>query len=195
MPDDALTRARPILFGKLPHHGDFIARNLDAAAREAWDLWASDGLQRARHSLGDGFETVHDSIPPWRFIDGPGAFGSGWRAGVMAPSIDAASRRFMIVLAAEGLSADEAGASGESIAEAMEALVYRAFEADWDADTLIEAARAPLATLAQGGGESPRPRCWTLGDYDHLERWLEGPLDGAFERIMMSAADGPGMAP
>jgi type VI secretion system ImpM family protein len=156
---------RPILFGKLPRHGDFVARNLDAAAREAWDQWASRGLQQARAILGDRFEAEHDAAPAWRFVGAPGVFGPGWRAGAMAPSIDAAGRRFVIILAVEGLSAEQAAGGGEMIAEAMEELIYQAFEAGWDADTLV--ASAALTPPEGDGAGAASPRWWTLGGPEH----------------------------
>jgi len=189
MPFDAVSKGpRPVLFGKLPSHGDFISRGLDLTACDAWDRWASDGLERAHAALGERFDDAHDRGPPWRFIDAPGRFGSDWRAGALAPSIDAAGRRFMIMLAAEGLSSDQAGGGGEAIAEEMEALIYQAFESGWDADATIEAAKAPVATIAVA--EQPRrARWWTLGGFDHPPASLGGP-NGLFTEMLSPRAEG-----
>jgi type VI secretion system protein ImpM len=157
---------RPILFGKLPRHGDFISRGLDLTTCDAWDRWASEGLEAARAALGERFDHAHDRAPPWRFIDSPGRFGPDWRAGALAPSIDAAGRRFMIMLAAEGLSSAQAGGGGEAIAEEMEALIYQAFESGWDADATIVAAQEPVSRLNLEG-PAAQPRWWTLGGFDH----------------------------
>ena len=46
---------RPFLFGKLPAHGDFVARGLTPDAQAAWDDWASAGLERAMSELGEAF--------------------------------------------------------------------------------------------------------------------------------------------
>jgi type VI secretion system protein ImpM len=175
------------LFGKLPAHGDFVARGLDLPAHEAWDEWISAGLGAARERLGERFDEEHDSVPPWRFIDGPGDLGEAWRAGALAPSIDAAGRRFMIMLAAEGLSQGEAGGGGEAIAEAMEGLIYQAFESDWDADSVIEAARRPLSDLTDEPVGAPRRRWWTLGGPEHDPAVVEGGPQGVLAR--MFAAD------
>ena len=188
--DEAKHGPRPILFGKLPTHGDFVQRGLDLTACDAWDRWASEGLQAARAALGERFDDAHDSAPPWRFIDPPGRFGRDWRAGALAPSIDAAGRRFMIMLAADGLSPDQAGGGGEAIAEEMEALIYQAFESGWDADAAIEAAQAPLARLGAEGAP-PRPRWWTLGGPDHDPATLAGGADGLFAQMLRPAAPGP----
>lgn len=185
----AETGPRPVLFGKLPSHGDFISRGLDLTACDAWDRWASEGLQAAREALGDRFDDAHDRAPPWRFIDGPGRFGRDWRAGALAPSIDAAGRRFMIMLAADGLSSDQAGGGGEAIAEQMEGLIYQAFESGWDADAAIEAARRPVESMA-ASGPATRPRWWTLGGFDHPPATLEGGVERLFTQMLNDDAGG-----
>jgi len=189
--DDSKNGPRPILFGKLPTHGDFVQRGLDLTACDAWDRWASEGLEAARAALGEGFEDAHDHTPPWRFIDPPGRFGRDWRAGALAPSIDAAGRRFMIMLAADGLSSDQAGGGGEAIAEEMEALIYQAFESGWDADATIEAAHGPVASLGVEGAP-PRPRWWTLGGPGHDPATLPGGPDGLFAEMIVPPTPAPG---
>jgi type VI secretion system ImpM family protein len=179
---------RAVLFGKLPSHGDFISRGLDLTACDAWDRWASEGLEDARSALGEQFDDAHDRGPPWRFIDAPGRFGSDWRAGALAPSIDAAGRRFMIMLAAEGLTPDQASGGGEAIAEEMEALIYQAFELGWDADATIEAAKRPAGAIG-GPGPAPRPRWWTLGGFDHPPASLDGPR-GLFAQMISRVGEG-----
>jgi type VI secretion system protein ImpM len=186
---DANGAPHPILFGKLPTHGDFVQRGLDLTACDAWDRWASEGLAAARAALGERFDDAHDRAPPWRFIDPPGRFGRDWRAGALAPSIDAAGRRFMIMVAADGLSPDQAGGGGEAIAEEMEALIYQAFESGWDADATIEAAHAPVARLGAEGAP-PRPRWWTLGGFDHDPATLAGGPEGLFAVMLQPAAPG-----
>ncbi len=172
LPGGAVSGVRPVLFGKLPRHGDFIARNLTPAAREAWDAWASGGLERAREHLGPGFEAAHDIAPPWRFVSGPGPFGPDWRAGAIAPSIDSAGRRFLIMLAGEGVDP----AAGEVAAEAMESVIYQAFEQDLDADAAIDAAATALdrAAPAGEGASVSSERWWTLGGEGHAPRSIEG---------------------
>ncbi|MEJ0065105.1 MAG: type VI secretion system-associated protein TagF [Caulobacteraceae bacterium] len=188
---DARKAAHPILFGKLPTHGDFVQRGLDLTACDAWDRWASEGLAAARAALGEGFDDAHDRAPPWRFIDPPGRFGRHWRAGALAPSIDAAGRRFMIMVAADGLSSDQAGGGGEAIAEEMEALIYQAFESGWDADATIEAAQGPVERLTAEGA-APRPRWWTLGGFDHEPAALAVGPDGLFAQMLVPAPPASG---
>ena len=173
-----MSRARAVLFGKLPAHGDFVARNLAPEAKSAWDSWASQGLERARDALGEGFDAVHDGAPPWRFVDGPGRFGPAWRAGAIAPSVDSAGRRFLIMVAADELSPGEASASGEDLALAMEEVIYAGFEQGLDADGLIQAASASLPALpTPPQGEAPQLRWWTGGGPRHAPRMLQGPPD------------------
>ena len=149
-------------FGKLPSHGDFIARGLSAPERQAWDDWVSAGLVLAREALGDGFEAAHDQAPPWRFAFGDGAFGPGRRAGAFAASVDRAGRRFLIVLGATaptGLDPDGAGAAAAQI---LEAELYSAFRTGADVDALVQSAAAALAGFEPGAAAAATGRFWTL---------------------------------
>ena len=173
-----MTRPRAVLFGKLPSHGDFVARNLERDARTAWDDWASTGLAQARHTLGDQFEAVHDEAPPWRFVDGPGRFGLGWRAGAFAPSVDSSGRRFLIVVAIDDLAGPEAARLGEDLAQKMERLIYIGIEQGLDADRLVQAAAGqgqdPAAT---DDGGPPRTRWWTLGGIRYASQTWDDVVD------------------
>jgi type VI secretion system protein ImpM len=159
LPGDVVSAARAFVFGKLPRHGDFIARGLSAEDRGAWDGWLSATLDSSRQDLGEGFEAAHEASPPWRFLCGPGEFGSEFKAGALAPSIDSAGRRFFIVVGACAPPADRA----EAVAEQMEGLIYRAFEDNLDADALAAAAQAVLEETANGDepGAAPVGRWWT----------------------------------
>jgi type VI secretion system ImpM family protein len=109
------------LFGKLPAHGDFVARGLDAAERARLDEWLSASLATARERLGDGFDAAYDSAPPWRFTD-------NGVAGALAPSQDAAARRFPVLLLVDG---------APELAAACEALLYHAIVERLTADEVI----------------------------------------------------------
>lgn len=153
----ALSPARAFLFGKLPRHGDFVGRGLTPQSRGEWDDWLSTVLDRSREELGESFEAIHEVAPPWRFVLAPGPFGPDGQAGALAPSIDAAGRRYFIVVGGEGppVSA-EAG-----IAEQMEDLIYRAFGEGLDADALAGAAQAVLDEAGEGETGARQERWWT----------------------------------
>lgn len=150
-------------FGKLPAHGDFVARGLDEPGRAAWDAWASTGLQAARDELGDSFEVAHDQAPAWRFRFGPSRFGVGWRTGAFAPSVDRSGRRFVVVLGV-------AGAGDEARAEALEDVLYRALGEGLAIDGMVEAA----ADLAGDDGVT-EALFWTLGGAQHAPQSLAAP--------------------
>ena len=159
---------RAIVFGKLPSHGDFIARGLAPDERDAWDAWLSGEVARARDNLQEGFAAAHDAAPTWRFVCGPGAFGPCWRAGALAASIDSAGRRFVIVCAAEDLTSEQAAHIGEPLTEAMEAILYAAFEQGLDADRVASACQAAIsavdnASRDQAIAPDPSERWWTAG--------------------------------
>jgi type VI secretion system protein ImpM len=168
LPRQALSReGRPGLFGKIPAHGDFVARGLDARTRERWDVFLSDGLARAQERLGDGFEAAHDGAPAWRFVLGPEGPGDGWTAGAFAPSMDRAGRRFAIVAMMQGL--DGEAPCVDAAADAMEEVIFQALETGVDTDGLLGLIVQSGATLPPSAsqGEVPEARWWTLGGFSH----------------------------
>jgi type VI secretion system protein ImpM len=154
----------PFLFGKLPAHGDFVARGLADDERAAWDRWASEAME----TLGDD-DQAHGEIPPWRFIVGPSALGQGWRVGALAPSIDRAERRFVAVLGFGGLSSAAAAGVGLKAAAEIEDLLYRAIGERLTAEEVVEAldrcARSLADDIAQAealqGSPSAESLWWT----------------------------------
>lgn len=157
MPGEAVTAPRAFAFGKLPSHGDFVARGLTPDEREAWDAWSSAGLEDARAALGEAFETRHDAAPPVRFAFGPGVFGGGWSTGAMTASIDTAGRRFIVVL---GASTDVALRDRDQIAAAAENEIYRAFETGADIDAMVAKAQDVFQTIDSEDEPGAHGRFW-----------------------------------
>jgi type VI secretion system protein ImpM len=116
-----LSADRVRLFGKLPAHGDFVARGFDAGGQAAVDAWLSASLADARAAL-DGFEAAYDVAPAWRYA-------APETGGALAASVDAVGRRFPILLLVEGAAA-----------AACEALLHRALAEGWDVEALSKAA-------------------------------------------------------
>jgi len=142
LPGDAVTTlasasvSGAFVFGKLPAHGDFVARGLTPDARDGWDAFLSASLADARRTLGDKFEAQYDAAPAWRFALADSS-------GAIAPSVDRAGRRFPLLL----------GHAGDaSMAAACEDLLYRALgdamtiDAVWDAVSGLNADPADDAT-------------------------------------------------
>jgi type VI secretion system ImpM family protein len=157
MPGEAVTGPRAFAFGKLPTHGDFVARGLTPDAREAWDTWSSAGLEDARATLGEVFEARHDAAPPVRFTFGPGAFGPGWSTGALTASIDTAGRRFILVL---GVHTEQAPSASEQMAEAAEHEIYRAFETAADVDAMVANAQDVFHTMESEPEPDAQGRFW-----------------------------------
>lgn len=142
-------------FGKLPAHGDFVARGLDAAERDRWDSWASASLEQARALLGDAFAERHGEAQPWRFAFGPGPWGDDWRAGALAPSVDRTGRRFVIVAGVRASSPLDPDGLGGEAAALVEDQIYRVFETAGDIDDLVAYAQTAVRGLAM---EAAAPR-------------------------------------
>jgi len=159
MPGQAVTAPLAFAFGKLPTHGDFVARGLSGPDRDAWDAWASAGLAQARTVLDADFDARHDAAPPLRFSFGPGPFGEGWRTGALAPSIDLTGRRFLIVLGGRTAQAPSPLAA-ERIAAAAEDQIHRAFEDAVDIDAMVARAQNIFQTVESEGGAEAHGRFW-----------------------------------
>jgi type VI secretion system ImpM family protein len=140
----------PFLFGKLPAHGDFISRGLQDGPRQAWDDWASQALERLDAASSD-FAEAHTAIPPWRFIAGPSRLGQGWRVGALAPSVDGAGRRFVIVAGFAGCDPGAAAGRGLVLAALAEDALYKALGERLTADQTVAVLGEAAAECEEDG--------------------------------------------
>jgi len=123
-----------IVLGKLPFHGDFVARGISASARDEMDRWLVDAMATARDELGLRFEESFDRALPWRFA----WHVERWTAGALVPSVDSAGRRFPLLVARTNLEGDEV----ERAAQLCEAAAAQAISERWQADKLMKAVEA-----------------------------------------------------
>jgi type VI secretion system protein ImpM len=94
-----LGRPVPGWFGKIPALGDFASRRMPASFVAPWDAWLSQGLERVREALGEGWLDAYLSGPIWRFGLMPGVVDRhGW-LGVLMPSVDRVGRYFPLTIA------------------------------------------------------------------------------------------------
>jgi len=82
------------LFGKLPHYGDFLTRDLPSNCIEVWDAWLQGYISGAQEQLGGGWLDVYLTSPIWRFVLSPGVIDNHTWLGVMLPSVDRVGRYF-----------------------------------------------------------------------------------------------------
>ncbi len=164
-----------MIFGKLPSHGDFVARGLSDDQAAAWDDYLTASLSDAA-TLED-FEDLYGVAPAWRFVvDVDGAT----LCGVIAPSVDKVGRQFPV------LAGVAAGENSEMLIDACEAHLYDAFANGLDADALYAALQGfpdePEAPDVPAAG-------WYLEDEDRvvIDR-LDGNRPPALIRRMMQAA-------
>lgn len=147
MPGNAVTLAgleHPALFGKLPGHGDFIARGVPGRLRERLDTWLSAWLAAGQAAHGRGFAGVYEGAAPWLF-ESPVA------TAVLLPSMDAVGRLFPL------LAVCDAAAVTQDVYDAM----IDAVVAGADSDAL----RSALAALAPADpGQSRNAAQWFLPD-------------------------------
>jgi type VI secretion system protein ImpM len=142
---------RAWFFGKLPAHGDFVARGLRSEARNRLDAWLSAEMIRARAEHGEAFDERYDAAAPWRYA----ATSVG---GVICASIDASGRRFPVLAGLDVPLASLARAG----AAACEDAIFGAFAQGMDADQLWQAlSEAPLQP-----GEPPEAAGWWVDGAD-----------------------------
>ena len=138
---------QPFLFGKLPAHGDFVARGLATGERDRWDAWGAEALTALRVRAGAGFDQAHGVAPAWRFVTVSAA---GWRAGAIAPSIDGVGRRFFLLVGVNALSPATAAGAGLALADVAEALIFDAIATGMNADRVSAEALARFAQPLAG---------------------------------------------
>lgn len=149
-------------FGKLPSHGDFLARRLPPEVRLGLDSWLQGALLQSRIDLGEAWLPTWLGSPLWRFAIGPGVCGDHAWTGVMMPSHDRVGRCFPLLLAA-------AVAGTPSLHDCMmlhgdwfvrlEDLALSALEAGFSLDAfdaaLMAQRGAPKAARIAAGGAAP----------------------------------------
>jgi len=185
---------RAFLFGKAPAHGDFVSRGLTPEVEAVWDSWASRELAEADERLGDGFAAAHDVAPPCRFVAGPGALGSDWRAGSVVASIDSAGRRYILAAGLDGMAANVAGALGLAVAGRCEGVLYEALADSLTADATLQALERTLddpadarAAQALGAGATAPGLWWSPGDDTVCAHGAEPP-QGLISNLLARAA-------
>ncbi|QYF95740.1 type VI secretion system-associated protein TagF [Massilia sp. PAMC28688] len=149
-------------FGKLPSHGDFVARRLPAPMQQRFDAWLQGALLRSREQLGPAWPGMWGASPIWRFALGPAVCGDQAWLGVMMPSADRVGRCFPLVLAsalpALPVLADCLGPRDAWFGR-LEALALSALEPDFSLDTfdaaLLATAGVPVPGHAGPGAALP----------------------------------------
>ncbi|MET0251598.1 MAG: type VI secretion system-associated protein TagF [Novosphingobium sp.] len=166
----------PWLFGKLPAHGDFLARGLAGDLREALDNWISAGVAGARTRFADHFEQRYFAAPPWHFVDrGPDG---QWTGGALCPSVDGVGRKFPILLATPAPGPEQALGAARVAVD----LACAAISQGWDAGRLHTELGAAIAASATG--EDIRTG-WAIDADDGSHLAFPGRFpDGLVERML-----------
>lgn len=167
------------LFGKIPAHGDFIARGISPELQEMLDLWLSAELAAARTEFAD-FDTRYVQAAPWHFVDCDSA--GQWSGGALCPSVDKVGRRFPILVGAPAADAGHAEALGCNAVE----LIFGALGEGWEASRLCEA----LAGIAPGtSGVTPTQSLWAIEGEDGTRFEMPGRFpEGLIVRMLELAA-------
>lgn len=131
-----------MLFGKLPGHGDFVARGMNDAERCWWDEQLSLAVARAMQLHGNQFAALYDRATTWCFHI---RHGETMLTGAIATSVDRVGRRFPLILAGTD------NISAAACAATLQAARY----SDWNADEVLS------ALVGRTDAENPTmPRGW-----------------------------------
>lgn len=151
MPADAVIQGAiepPAIIGKLPGHGDFLARGVDYGLREPLDGWMSEWIELARQQLGEAFENAYENAAPWLLE-------SDRCNAVLMPSVDAVGRLFPILAVCSArvrtqdiydtlIAALEGGIKADSLRDQLSALAQAESSADFSPDWFLPEGAEPV---------------------------------------------------
>ena len=75
-------------YGKIPHKGDFVSRDLSPIFIQFWDTWLQSVLQASREELKEEWLNTFLNSPVWRFVISAGQIDDQAWAGLIMPSVD-----------------------------------------------------------------------------------------------------------
>ncbi|HVS76945.1 MAG TPA: type VI secretion system-associated protein TagF, partial [Steroidobacteraceae bacterium] len=181
-------------YGKLPSHGDFLARRVDEGFRAAWDEWLQRCLACSQGDLGDQWLDCYLTSPMWRFFLSDGIAGPASYAGLLLPSVDRVGRYFPLTVVTELPPGTPALAFSMAAARwfgEIEQLCARALEdTALDLDSL-DAALAATADRLAGLDQVPAPRAFSGASTQwHWPARSTGELASAVAPALMTAAQG-----
>lgn len=167
------------LFGKLPAHGDFVARGLDHDMRDGLDAWLAKSMAAARERWDESaFEARYFSAPPWRFVDVDPM--GAMSAGAACLSVDGVGRKFPFLVAQPVASSELAREAGRACVE----LGFSAIAERWGADRVCAAAAVP----SDAAGEPDAGPRWLLDSADGPIAELEGRFPERLVETMLEHA-------
>jgi type VI secretion system protein ImpM len=149
-----------MIFGKLPFHGDFVARGLTGSEQIELDGWLSRSMAEAREQLGTRFNDCFDAAAPWFFA----WEGKTWTAGAMAPSVDSAGRRFPLIAGLRNLEKGFASTACERCEEALFEAVSERRSVDELATKISSASLTPGGSAVEEGWWQKEPEHARIGE-------------------------------
>lgn len=170
---------RILFYGKLPHFGDFISRNIDHNQIQLIDRWMSAGMSRLSRSCDDWLADYLQA-PVWCFMLPAGIWGESPICGALMPSVDRVGRYFpFIVLTEMAESSAQTLLQLSRLASAMPCLLNADIQGDEVASLLQELLLRPVGQT----GDSQYADNWPkdLADYplfDVCYWWSDGFYEG-----------------
>lgn len=97
---DLMNHVQPLgVYGKLPHYGDFVHRNLPATFINTWDEWLQQFVAGSQEKMGENWLDIYLTSPIWRFVLSAGMIDENHWAGIVLPSVDQVGRYYPFSIA------------------------------------------------------------------------------------------------
>lgn len=154
------------LWGKMPGHGDFVARNTEPGFQQAIDRWLQQGIRDSHNALGEQWYDAYLNAPAAYFLECSEQ--NHLKLGVMLTSVDAVGRHYPLLCF---VSVEDRDSSWQQMLgkiewlEQVEELMLDALDNRSDADTLLEA----LAVTAKHFDQPSDPIAGQLAALDHSD--------------------------
>ena len=204
---EASPPARTGYFGKIPSHGDFVARNLPRPTSDALDAWTREAVRESQRVLGRDWLDAFLVAPVWRGVAARGLFGPQALALAMMPSVDRVGRYFPLTLAVP--LADHRGSLAslpDRLArwfERAQALALSTLEPDFRRDALDRAVDGLgpgywfQPSLRASAHDAARSLWWVGDGAGGVRAFDDLPAPDRFHEVFLDARPGqePGRAP
>ncbi|WP_168176228.1 type VI secretion system-associated protein TagF [Novosphingobium sp. PC22D] len=159
------------LFGKLPAHGDFIARGMSASRKALLDGWMASSLARAQERFPADWSERFDRAAPWYFV-APAA--DGFEAGAISPSIDRAGRRFPVFASIIVPTCESAVPAAVHVLSCLYSAIAQGHGSDELMAQLERGPDAGLAPAIEAPAQLDAPQWWVVDVDGALVERIEG---------------------
>lgn len=148
------------VYGKLPHYGDFIHRNLPSSFMNTWDNWLQTFVASSQEKIGENWLDIYLTSPIWRYVLSAGVIDQNNWAGIVLPSVDQVGRYYPFSIAIPlpaNINPCEFVASNTPWFEYIEELALQALDGQIDLEQLVENSEHEKLMIPMAYSKSGQP--------------------------------------